>query len=160
MLLAVDELGVALLQDEEVGAVIIRGEDFALVADDERAAGGQLALEVEDVFRNVVVRTQGFHRLVAGAAVIPPEFERGQSVALGKFKADARGLGISVGKEFGGLLAFDDVGVTHLEGAKGHVHRVTGHVAEGTGAEVAHATPGEGVIRALLVGAHGRGSNP
>ena len=160
MLLGVDEFGVALLQDEEVGAVIIRGIDLALFADDECAAGGQLALGAEDVLHDVVVRTQGFHRFLAGVAVIPPEFERGQSVALGEFKADARGLGIGVGKEFGGLLAFDDVGVTHLEGAEGHVHRVAGHVAEGAGAEVAHAAPGEGVIRALLVGAHGRGSNP
>ena len=145
--------------DVEFAAVVVLGEEAAFVTDDDGSTEGHFSTaEFDDIGDDGGLRADG----IEGGfwiAVIPPEFEGREAIALGELEADARSEGVGFGVNLGGHFALDLGRVAELEGAEGHVDGVAGHVAERAGAEVGPAAPFERVVEAFFVGAHLSGAD-
>ena len=79
------------------------------------------------------------------AAVVPGQRHGGPRFVGGELELDDRPLGIAllvVARRFG----LDRDRVAQIEGHERHVDRVAGHVAQGAGAEIPEAAPGERMI--------------
>src|SRR5258706_9122638 len=92
MVVAAAVLLLVLEHDVEGGAVVVGGEDLALVADQERAAAWELAAHLDDFLGEVGAGTKRRELLVIRVAVVPPELQGGQTLALGELKTNARAL--------------------------------------------------------------------
>ena len=91
-----------------------------------------------------------FHsRIKSSAGKLPPSYQvnltAGRQEVAGNSKGDDRPLGIAVLVVARGL-GLDRRRIAQVEPHERHVHRVAGHVAQGPGAEVPPAAPGERVI--------------
>ncbi len=93
---------------------------------------------------------------------LPPSYQnsfKAGTLAQGRVvEGDDRPLRIAV-LVVAGTLGLNGDRIAKIQGHVGHVHGVTGHVAQGAGAEIPPAAPGEGMI-AVGIGPLRRGAEP